>query len=336
MNLADLWGELENRAPDERTGRMVQRIHPDARVDLFVTLEIGGPGHSMRRALELQVDDAVLADYNVAGGTRQVALSIDDRGGGRSALVLRLDDPGVADIFAAMCDDVASATAAVDTDAEAVEVWTGRFAKWRRMLQGGPQGLPPRRQRGLFAELLTIREHLVPAVAFDEAILAWKGPDGAPRDFELGGSAIEVKSSAANEPQVVPVHGERQLDDAELAALVLVHQSLEVLRDAGESLPHIVADLRRLGAGHPEAGTFEDRLLQSGYLDIHEPLYRRTGYAIRRTSFFHVEQGFPRITERDLVDGIGAVRYSLAIDACRDYEVSEAFLVERLQAEGST
>jgi hypothetical protein len=204
------------------------------------------------------------------------------------------------------------------------------------MLQGGPQGLAARRQRGLFAELLTIRDHLIPLVAFDEAVLAWRGPDGAPRDFELGGSAIEIKSSSANEPQVVLVHGERQLDDTELDALVLVHQSLEVLRDAGETLPHIVADLRRLGAAHPEAGTLADRLIQSGYLDIHEPLYRRTGYAVRRTSFFHVQHGFPRITEKDLVDGVGAVRYSLAIDACRDYEVNEAFLTQRLRVERTT
>jgi hypothetical protein len=139
-----------------------------------------------------------------------------------------------------------------------------------------------------------------------------------------------VKSSAANEPQIVPVHGERQLDNTGLEALVLVHQSLEVLRDAGETLPMIVASLRTQGADQPEAGTLEDRLLQSGYADLHENLYRRTGYAIRRTSFFHVHGGFPRITEHDLVDGVGAVRYSLAIDACRDFEVDEDFLTQRL------
>ena len=336
MNLVELWRELENRAPEERTGRMVQRIHPDSKVDLFVTIEVGGPGRGMRRALELQVADAALTQVDLPDGTRQVALSIDDRGEGRKALVLRLEDPGVGDIFAAMCADVAAATASCDTDAEAVGIWTGRFAKWRRMLQGSQQGLPPRRQRGLFAELLTIREHLVPAVGFDEAVMAWKGPDGAPRDFELGGSAVEVKSSSANEPQVVPVHGERQLDDIELDALVLVHQSLEVLRDAGESLPQIVGDLRMAGAMHAEAGMFEDRLIQSGYLDVHEPHYRRTGYAVRRTSFFHVQPGFPRITERDLVDGIGAVRYSLVIDACRDFEVPEAFLTARLRTGNSS
>src|SRR5262249_3803663 len=117
-------------------------------------------------------------------------------------------------------------------------------------------------------------------------------------------------------------------------ALLLVHRSLEVLRDAGETLPMIVADLRSSGSGLPEAGTFEDRLLQSGYLDMHEPRYRRTGDAIRRTSIFEVQPGFPRSTEDDLGDGIGAVRYSLAIDACRDFEVGETDLASRMALRG--
>jgi hypothetical protein len=174
----------------------------------------------------------------------------------------------------------------------------------------------------------------MPHVGFDEAIGAWKGPDGAPRDFELRGCGLEVKSSAANEPQVVPVHGERQLDGSGLVSLLLVHKSLEVLRDAGETLPMIVADLRESGSGLPEAGTLEDRLLQSGYLDMHEQRYRRTGYTIRRTSIFDVREGFPRITENDLVDGVGAVRYSLAIDACRDFEVEESHLSSQLTKRG--
>jgi hypothetical protein len=312
---------------------MVQRICPESSVDLFATLELH-EGRNPRRALELQVTSETLEVTDAVSGTRQVAASIEAREDGRSALVLALDDAGVSDLFAAMCGDVAEATASKSDDEDAVATWIGRFTKWRRMLQGGSDGLTARRQRGLFAELLTIREHLLPHVGFDEAIGAWKGPDGAPRDFELRGCGLEVKSSAANEPQVVPVHGERQLDGSGLVALLLVHQSLEVLRDAGETLPMIVADLRASGSGLPEAGTFEDRLLQSGYLDMHEPRYRRTGYAIRRTSVFEIRSGFPRITEDDLVDGIGAVRYSLAIDACRDFEVDESRLTSRLASRG--
>jgi len=334
MNLGELWSELERRMPHERAGRISQRILPDSSVDLFVTV-VTSRGGATRRALELQVANEALADLDAPVGTRQVALGIEDRGGGRTALVLGLEDPGARDLFAAMGADVAMATASLSGDDEAVNAWMGRFAKWRRMLQGGAQGLSPRRQRGLYAELLTIRDHLVPEAGFDEAILAWKGPDGAPRDFELGGYGVEVKSSAANEPQVVLVHGERQLDDSGLEALVMVHQSLDVLRDAGESLPDIVTDLRAGAEGLIEAGTLEDRLLQSGYADVHAPFYARRGYRVRRTSFFHVRAGFPRIIEDDLADGLGAVRYSLAVDACRDFEVGEDFLTSLLGAESA-
>jgi hypothetical protein len=333
LKLGEVWSKLEESAPSERDGRMVQRIYPDSPVDVFATLELHG-ARKPRRALELQVRREVVDRVDPVSGTRQVDFAIVARDDAKSALVLALDDAGVGDLFAAMCSDVAEATAGTADDEEAVATWIGRFAKWRRMLQGGAEGLSARRQRGLFAELLTIREHLMPHAGFDEAVGAWKGPDGAPRDFELRGCGLEVKSSAANEPQVVPVHGERQLDGSGLVALLLIHRSLEVLRDAGETLPMIVADLRSSGSGRPEAGTFEDRLLQSGYLDMHEPRYRRTGYAIRRTSIFEVQPGFPRITEGDLVDGIGAVRYSLAIDACREFEVEESDLAARMASRG--
>lgn len=330
MTLAEMWSELEARMPEERVGRMVRRIQPESAVDLYVSVDARGGGGRSRRALELQVPDAALEGLEIRGGTRDVSQVVEDRGAGRSALLLGLEQSDARDLFAALCTDVAGATAPKTSADEAVTAWTGRFEKWRRMLQGSAQGLPPRRQRGLYAELLSIREHLAPEVGIDEAIRAWKGPDGAPRDFELGGMGVEVKSSAANEPQVVLIHGERQLDDSGLDTLVLVHQSLEVLRDAGESLPRMVSAVRHAAEGHAEAGTLEDRLLQSGYVDVHEPLYRRTGYEIRRTSLFHVHGDFPRITEDDLRDGVGAVRYSLAIDACRDFEVAGTFLSDRL------
>lgn len=332
MTLAEMWSELEARMPEERVGRMVRRIHPESAADLYVSVDARGGGRRARRALELQVPHGVLEGLEIRGGTRHVSQMVEDRGPARSALLLGLEQTDARDLFAAMCTDVAETTAAKTGADEAVTAWTGRFEKWRRMLQGSSQGLSPRRQRGLYAELLSIRDHLAPEVGINEAILAWKGPDGAPRDFELGGFGVEIKSSAANEPQVVLIHGERQLDDSGLDALVLVHQSLEVLRDAGESLPRIVSDVRHAAEGHVEAGTLEDRLLQSEYADVHEPLYRRTGYEIRRTSFFHIHEDFPRITEDDLRDGVGAVRYSLAIDACRDFEVAGTFLSEHVGA----
>jgi Putative PD-(D/E)XK family member, (DUF4420) len=331
VNFAEAWADLEERAPEQRDGRMVRRVHPESPIDLYLAVELHGASGGRRRILELDVAASALADHEPPAGTRQVEVTIEGRGPERSALVFALDDPGARDLFAVMCVDIAEATSARSTDEDAIAVCEGRFAMWRRMLQGGSQELRPRRQRGLFAELMTIRDHLVPVIGFDESVRAWMGPDGAPRDFEVGGVAVETKSSAANEPQLVPVHGERQLDDSGLDALVLLHQSLEVLRDMGETLPGMVQAVRALGEGQAEAGTLEDRLLQSGYVDLHAPMYLRTGYEVRRTSLFLVSSGFPRITEVDLMDGVGSVRYSLAIDACRSFEADDGTISRLLR-----
>jgi hypothetical protein len=35
---------------------------------------------------------------------------------------------------------------------------------------------------------------------------------------------------------------------------------------------------------------------------------------------YRVEEGFPRLIEADLADGVGNVAYDLALDACRSFQ----------------
>lgn len=329
MTLSDQWEELEAALPADREGRMVRRIHPRAPGDLRITAARDG-----RRGLELEIGSGAVEGIDPPVGTRAVDALLEPRASGRVALALELTDPAAADLFASLCGDVAAATAATATEGAAVEAWLGRFSRWRRLLERGAGGLSAARQRGLYGELWAVRSFLAPSLGVAEAVAGWKGPEGAPRDFEVGGVGIEVKTSAANEPQVVPVNGERQLDETELDVLFLTHLSLEVLRDAGETLPAAVASVRGLAADGPAAGPLEDRLLDSGYSDAHTRLYGRTGYALRRLSVMEVGDGFPRITERGLPDGVGRVHYSLAIDACRDFEVDGDALTQSLSGHG--
>jgi len=332
MNLVEIWQELENDAPERQTGRMQRRLLPDASIELYATVQLRGVAKTSRRALELVVATASLDDIELPTPTELVDVLSEPRPPDRTAIILALDDAGAAELFAAMCSDVAIIAGAVGDEEAAATALCGRFERWRRMLQGGARGLAPHRQRGLYAELLTLHELLAPLVGLDEAILAWLGPEGAPRDFEIDNFGVETKSSAANEPQVVTINGERQLDDQGLRGLVLVHSSLEALRDGPQSLPAVVARLREAAGNRPAAGILEERLFQSGYLDLHAPMYRRTGYAVRRLSLFRVNATFPRIVETDLADGVGHVRYSLAIDACRDNEIDRATFEELLRA----
>jgi hypothetical protein len=328
MDLDALWIELETNLPHEASGYVRQRIHPESAADLLAVVSNPGP----QRALWLQTDAAAIEHLDEIQAARGVALSVI-QGDGRSTVELRLTDPAAMDVFTALAVDVAETTAAAGDDQTAVRAFVGRFSRWMQLLQRAPQGLTGERQRGLFGELWFIRERLAPAVGPDDGIATWQAPGGVPHDFQAATGSVEIKTSAANQPQVVRVNGERQLDETGTPVLYLVHLSLDVHRDSGETLPEMVAGVRSLVAGGRGQPLFEDRLLASGYADLHTPLYAHTGYTLRQSSAFLVGDGFPRIVERDLPDGVGAVHYKLAIAACAPFSAPEVDAVDALKGD---
>lgn len=320
MKLLELWSELEESLPEGSDGRLVRRIHPESTMDMFAAVHSGGIPLQRFRAIELEVPTEVAESVDIPSGTRQVTTTLEPRANGTSAMVFALKEDGSKELFAAMATDVAAAAASCVEFSRAAETWCGRFEKWRRMFEGSGRGLSVKRQMGLCSELLTLAEELIPVVGFDLAVGAWIGPNGNPRDFELRGFGVEVKASGANEPQVVPVSNERQLDDSELSGLVLVHRTFEIVRGGKQTLPAVVSRVRKLGDGMSSEGLLNDLLLRSGYADDNEALYQNTGFETKRIRMFKVEEGFPRITESQLTDGVGSVGYRLAIDACSAFE----------------
>jgi hypothetical protein len=327
MDVDAIWGDLERRLPLGAHGRQQQRIYPDSSVDLFVAALAPGP----RRSLLLEVGASAVEQIDELPAARGVSVALlrGDRAG-QSTLELQLDEPGTNDVFAALVIDVASATSEAPDDEQAVHIFLGRLARWMRLLQRDPQGLSGERQRGLYAELWFIRERLAAAVGFVEAIQAWQGPSGAPHDFQTAAGSIEVKSTATNQPQIVRVSSERQLDETGTPSLHLLHVSLDVHRDSGESLPEIVTSLRDAVGGGPVAALFDDRLLDAGFADMHEARYAHTGYTVREENFFALREGFPRITERELPPGVGGVSYALTIAACLPFRVEAGTLLSSL------
>lgn len=331
MSLADVWRELEDQLQPGQAGRLVRRIHETSAADLYVTVHAGPAGR--HRRLELEVPVGICpTDCAVQTTSRQVTGLVEPADGGRERLVLSLEDRAVIDIFADMAGNIADAAAAAPGSDAAVAAWIGRFRQWRRMLEHGPSGLGAEAQRGLYAELLVMRDELTPTVGADEAISGWVGPTGAPRDFDLGGTAVEVKSSIARQPHVVRINGERQLDDAGLDRLFLIHLAIEPLRYGPNTLPAMVEDVTTLAAGRPYSGLLEDRLVEAGYHATHAAAYEGVGYLVRATRSFRVAAGFPRIIDADLPTGVGAVSYDLAIDACEAFEIPMGELWKELRA----
>jgi hypothetical protein len=317
MSLVEVWTELERSITDDQLhGR--RRIHGDGVADLNITVTQPGP----RRGLALTVDDAVLADIDELRSTRGLDhIRRPAAQTAHSVLEIRLTDPAANEMFIGLAEDVASTVSRARDDREAVGLWLSRIRSWQRLMASAPTGLSGERQRGLYAELEFLRHDLAPLVDITGAVDGWQGPLGG-HDFQLAGGAYEVKGSAAHEPQIVRISSERQLDETGTDSLHLVHLSLDVHQHAGESLPELVASVRALAANTAVEALFNERLVDAGYADAHEPHYRATGYTLRERQYFRISDGFPRIIEADLANGVGGVRYRLAIAACAEFSTT--------------
>lgn len=314
-----LWQELAAATPHGASGYLQRRIRPDLPLDLFIGIE----RPSNRRLLLLEVAESAVVGVDEPPATRGVELRLNLAApGGRAALELLLVDPAYEGIFTVLTGDIVSAVSGAATEGDAVTAFVGRLRRWGRFLErGSPEGLGHEAQRGLYGELWFIDHHLFPALD-GVAINAWTGPEATAQDFQFPGCAVEVKTTTAKLPQHLAIASERQLDDTGVAALFLVHLSLDSRQDGRRTLPVLIDDLRATLAGR-ESSAFllEERLFAAGYLDAHRHRYERTTYAVRTCQIYRVREGFPRLVEADLPVGVGNVRYSVAAAACTPFAV---------------
>lgn len=325
MNLGQLWLEMEEGAPGAGSGRLRRRVQGDSPMDLHAELVLP----ERHRAVSLTVASGAAAGHGEPPQAAGLRHTLDTGSEDRATYTLELADRAAVDLFGVLAEDLVTAVAAAGEDREAVGIWTGRIARWQHLLRHAPHGLGPELQRALMAELWILRELVAPAAGAPAAVRAWQGPTRSRHDFQLPLTSLEVKSCAANQPQVVTINGERQLDEVGTPALHLAHVSLDVHHNGPESLPEMVASVRELVLGTGAEVELEERLIEAGFVDLHASRYAGTGYTVRESRFFRVAPGFPRLTEADLPDGVGGLRYTLAIAACAGFEV-EAGAVGKL------
>ncbi len=330
MSYQEIWQEMTGQLGTAVVGYLRRRLHPELPFDLFLGLE----RPSGQRMLLLEVADASVPTTIEPQVTKGVELRLARRGPGmRTTLEVRLIEPSYHEIFSALVEDLVAGVARVGTERAAVSALIGRLQRWERFLQAaGPLGLSDEAQRGLYGELWFIAHHLLPSIDPHAVIGAWTGPEAAAHDFQFPQCALEVKTTTTKLPQHLSIASERQLDDTGLAALFLIHLSLDTRRDTDNSLPKLIDQLR-VALEHQVAAAilFEDRLLAVGYLDAHRQRYEHHGYIVRATQVFRVGEGFPRITEGDLRGGVGNVRYSVAVAACAAFAVEMTEVEEAIQ-----
>jgi hypothetical protein len=322
-----LWQELE--APQPNRGRSTRRLFPESGHDIHV-----GVSHPGRQRMLLvrggsrAVDRVrpLLVDLRETHGLGLSCSSVSNR---EFELQISLTAGELREVFTPLAEDIARTSK--DASSETVlERAVRRFAHWQQLMRSvGSQGLGREARLGLYGELRYLRTHLLVALPTRAAVEAWTGPEGSNQDFQLPSVAIEIKTTAKKNPSTIRIANERQLDDRGVGRLVLVHLALDERRGGlGESLNSVVDDIRAAAGLASASALFESRLIQSGYLPHQRDLYDEPRYTLRRADLWAVDEGFPRIVETDLPNGVGNCAYDISVIALEKHRTTTEQVTE--------
>ena len=314
-----IWDEL---AADlsHGSGIVRRRIPALNGVDLFLAVDSdsGLPAVIVESASDII---SSVADYTSIGFTlstvridsTQISLGI--------RIILRLSDARYKEIFYVLVDDVTSCMLAARNEGEALKVFLSRISLWKKFFQKYKEkGLTREEQQGIWGELWTMKQLLFPLRGISDVIASWAGPESGTQDFYLAQNAIEVKTSTIPPHEKFQVAGVRQLDFRGSGKLLLIFHATETKPGKENSLPTIIRQIRdEISNEAPSVSdSFECKLKLAGYFDSQSAIYDEISFYVRKTHIFHVSDAFPRLLERNLPNGIGDLRYTVSISACKD------------------
>lgn len=287
-------------------------------------------------ALVLELDKRVLSglpDLPPSKGFELSIIALSPGRSGRARLVFALSDSKYLDVFSSLAADIVGTLVGATDEKDAVAQLVDRLRTWQEFLRRfGSQGMSREARRGLYGELVFLRDYLLKVLPGTEAVMAWAGPGRAPHDFQTPRGSVEVKTTAAATPHSFRVANIRQLDDRGVSALYICVVRVDESKGGRETLPEAIDALRSaLGAS---AKQLDGPLINAGYIEAQRAFYESPRYSVRSLRFLRVGDGFPRLLESDIPNGVEAVSFAVAIAACADYACAESEVLDTLAPEG--
>ncbi|OCQ42322.1 hypothetical protein A6767_01855 [Aeromonas veronii] len=321
----ELWTDLEASASRKAGSGTVKRL---VGLDAICPIFIGVKVPAMLRIFILEVPRDCVPLPDIIPVSRGLHFTVQITGDEvlpyHASMILSSSNAGYNEIFASIAEDLYSKLHSLTRRKEVIAGFLNRIRLWQVFFEKqGVDGLSEEAQRGLYGELRFLKDHVLPSAANQEkAVLAWTGPRSRQHDFQFGAVAVEVKASASKQHQKLQIASEQQLDETTVGALYLYYISVALIEGGVETLPALVDDIRASFSLQSGAlSEFDNLLIEAGYVDSHRAKYEPTGYSVRESAVFLVENDFPRIRESDLRLGIGDVKYSISVAQCRSYEV---------------
>ena len=335
FNLGKIWDELE-RNNDFESGYVRLRVEPKASCDIFVALKKPENAHCLLIEVnQMSVPNAV--HYPQSSCFEVFSNTVASQPFNKIRLTLILKDVQYSDVFDALILDEVKHILSKEDQKVATNEFVSRLAKWQSFFRYFSGGLTTEAQKGLYGELWFLRYVLIPKLGEYNSILSWTGPSGSNQDFQIPNYAIEIKTTSGMEKSV-HISNKMQLDNVGLKKLYLGHISVEAGLSGTQSLNDLIDDIKKLLHENCEicSSMFEEKLMESGYLNVHRNRYVDMKYIIREASYYDIKNNFPRIIESNIMHGIGEVHYSIDLAYCETYKISLEELSQNLLGASDT
>jgi hypothetical protein len=251
----------------------------------------------------------------------QVGIDFLQNNDGKDGVVLRLINLDYLHVFNSLVNDLIQCLSGVKED-EFISTFNTRLNIWKMFFKNeGFKGMSLEKQKGLFGELYFLKNCLVPSLGLD-SLKYWTGPDGGTHDFEIGKYAVEVKTTSASTPQVIHISNEKQLNDVGYDRLFVYKVSISTRKNSHPTLIDLINETRELFERNPEKiFALNNLLFRYGYIDGQKDKYLSLGFHLDNIDVFQIEEGFPRILKKDLIPGVGKVRYTVDVSSIEKFKV---------------
>lgn len=320
---SDIYAEILNTAKGNGQGksRLARRLKMDngaviifavdkitSALELYVQIEKTSDNISFPHWKGVSIGTATLPEYGDSLGV---------------CIFLKQSEQSEGYIFEIIVEDLRVAIEKLQNLKSIIDCFSIVLTKWRNffLLEKDVQ-LSKERELGLLGELSLLKQLI--GIYGAVAISFWSGCNDETHDFYIQGNAVEVKATAQKAPYKASISNEYQLDTQDvLNDMYLQFYAFRKSESDGVTLPEVVNDVESLLIlDTAYLQQFHEKLQRYGYFLPCAELYR-TGYFSREESLYKVSGDFPRI-ERSKIDvGLSNVAYSISLDMCQKFLMTE-------------
>lgn len=227
-------------------------------------------------------------------------------------------------VISDMCDKVILLQDKMNLNSVLTKVlneWKAFFGKQENEILSLPA------QKGLVGELHFLRDYLFQKYSFAESFFYWTGSERSTHDFQILNNAVEVKTTSSKQHKKFVISSEKQLDSTGIEHLYLSLFALNLHSNMPDrTLPALIREIRSLIQEDSIACfQFQIKLAKYGYNEIFSNKYT-IGFSVFEMKFFEVVQGFPRLLQGNLPNGVGDLKYSVIVAACAPFEIETDIL----------